>query len=71
MSLCSWRRASNDETWLYHLKRGDYSRWFRDTIKDEPLAQETMGGENYDGLPASDSRLKIKKPIETRYSTAA
>src|SRR5262249_12127523 len=30
----------DDETWLHHLRRGDYSSWFRFTIKDEELAAE-------------------------------
>jgi hydroxymethylpyrimidine pyrophosphatase-like HAD family hydrolase len=25
----------DDETWLHHLQRRDYSRWFREAIKDE------------------------------------
>ena len=24
----------NEETWLFHLYRGDYSRWFREAVKD-------------------------------------
>ena len=25
----------DDETWLHHLRQGDYDRWFREIIKDE------------------------------------
>jgi hypothetical protein len=27
----------DDETWLYHLRRGDYENWFRSTIRDSDL----------------------------------
>ena len=30
----------DDETWLHHLRAGDYSRWFREGIKDDALADE-------------------------------
>src|SRR5262249_30238630 len=30
----------DDATWLHHLHRGDYARWFRDAIKDDDLAAE-------------------------------
>jgi hydroxymethylpyrimidine pyrophosphatase-like HAD family hydrolase len=60
----------DDETWLYHLKRGDYTQWFREIIKDEPLAQDAAKVEADDGLSAKDSRGKIKEAIETRYTAA-
>ncbi|HET6468303.1 MAG TPA: HAD-IIB family hydrolase, partial [Geminicoccaceae bacterium] len=28
----------DDDTWLHHLRAGDYSRWCRESIKDEELA---------------------------------
>jgi hypothetical protein len=30
----------HDETWIFHLKRGDYSSWFDRIIKDNDLAEE-------------------------------
>ena len=30
----------DDATWLHHLRRGDYARWFRTAIKDDELADE-------------------------------
>ena len=30
----------DEETWLFHLHRGDYSRWFRAAVKDPYLADQ-------------------------------
>jgi len=61
----------DDETWNYHLRRGDYSRWFRKEIKDEELAAQSERVESSDGIPASESRKLIKKAIEERYTLPA
>jgi hypothetical protein len=61
----------DDETWLYHLQQGDYSRWFREAIKDESLAQEALEIENTAFQTASDSRAAIKAAIEQRYTLPA
>jgi len=28
----------DDETWLYHLHRNDYSKWFKYAVKDPVLS---------------------------------
>jgi hydroxymethylpyrimidine pyrophosphatase-like HAD family hydrolase len=58
----------DDETWLHHLRSQDYSRWFREAIKDEDLASEAAGVERDPSLPAKDSRDLIKAAIERRYT---
>jgi hypothetical protein len=58
----------DDETWLHHLRNQDYSRWFREAIKDEDLASEAAGVERDPSLPARDSRDLIKAAIERRYT---
>lgn len=58
----------DDETWDYHRKRGDYSSWFRSSIKDEILADDAARIEASDELSMSDSRKKIGEAIERRYT---
>ncbi len=36
--FCQIAEGIGDETWLYHLRRHDYSRWMRDVIKNRDLA---------------------------------
>lgn len=60
----------DDETWMYHLKRGDISFWLRDSIKDEALAS---AADRVEGLEVSprESRVMIKEAIEERYTAPA
>jgi hypothetical protein len=60
----------DDETWLYHLKQGDYSHWIRDAIKDEALAAQIAGIEQA-GLAPAESRARVKEAIESQYTSAA
>ena len=57
----------DEETWLYHLRRGDYSEWFRTRIKDEQMAAEAEGIEREPQLAADESRARIRELIERHY----
>jgi haloacid dehalogenase-like hydrolase len=58
----------DDDTWLHHLRRGEYSDWFRRVIKDEDLADDAARVENDSGLTAKESRARIRDMIERRYT---
>ena len=60
----------DDATWLHHLERGDYSRWFREAIKNEDLAREAAAIEQA-AAPASESRARIRAAIDRRYTLPA
>jgi hypothetical protein len=61
----------DDDTWLFHLRRGDYSRWFRQIIKDTDLAAATEEVEKDEKLSAPESRARIVEAIEQRYTLPA
>lgn len=60
----------DDETWLYHLKRGEYSDWMRWAIKDDELVAEVEAVERESSDP-KESRERVKDAIERRYTAAA
>jgi hypothetical protein len=59
------------ETWLYHLRRGDYSRWFHDVIKDPGLAVDGEAVERNEHLSAAESRQAVREIIQRRYTLPA
>jgi hypothetical protein len=58
----------DDETWLFHLQRGDYSRWLREVIKDPRLADLVQGTERQPDLPPAHSRRLVRDAIAARYT---
>jgi hypothetical protein len=58
----------DEETWLFHLHRGDYSRWFRDAVKDRYLADQTEHIEQRRDLRPIETRKLIRSFIEARYT---
>lgn len=61
----------DDETWLFHLRRGDYSRWFREAIKDPELAEAARKIEHMTDRPPKETRALVRRQIETRYTAPA
>jgi hypothetical protein len=61
----------DDETWLHHLRQGDYSTWFRERMNDKELADEVASIEEDRSLDAAQSRTRIKSSIEQRYTAPA
>ena len=60
----------DDETWEYHLHKGDYSIWFREMIKDEDLSKEVAVIEK-ENLGPDESKNAIRDAIEKRYTAPA
>jgi hypothetical protein len=58
----------HEETWLHHLHRGDYSKWFRDSVKDPYLADQMERIEQRQGLTPAETRAMARRLIESRYT---
>ncbi|MHB1413967.1 MAG: HAD-IIB family hydrolase [Chloroflexota bacterium] len=61
----------DDETWLYHLRQGDYSHWLREAVKDGDLAEEVERIERSPDGRARESRTRVRRAIEERYAPPA
>ena len=54
------------DTWVYHLKRKDLTKWFRDTVHDEELANEAELAEGMGDAAAG--RRRVLDMIGQRYT---
>ncbi len=61
----------DDATWLFHLRRGDYARWFEEAIKDRSLADLARQLEDADGLTPEEGRRRLREAIEQTYTLPA
>jgi hypothetical protein len=61
----------DDDTWLFHLRQGEISRWLRQGIKDEPLATQAAAIEKNAQLDAASSRKQLRELIEATYTLPA
>jgi hydroxymethylpyrimidine pyrophosphatase-like HAD family hydrolase len=61
----------DDDTWTYHFRRADYSRWFRDVIKDKELAAAATAVERDRFSSREDALAALRTAVESRYTLPA
>jgi hypothetical protein len=61
----------DDETWEFHRRKGDYSKWVRAQIKDNQLADELAELELDAEADPKDTRAAVRAAIEARYTLPA
>ena len=54
----------DDHTWLHHLHLHDYSRWMREMLDDEKLADAVREIETDGTLDPQESRQRVRAAIE-------
>ncbi len=58
----------DDDTWKFHLAAGDYSRWFRERIKDDILATEAAALETAPEESPRAGRERMREIVEKHYT---
>lgn len=61
----------DDDTWDFHLRRGDYTNWFRHVIKDDELADAAEKIASQANLSPEKTRAAVRKEVEERYTLPA
>jgi hydroxymethylpyrimidine pyrophosphatase-like HAD family hydrolase len=69
--FCQIAEGIDEQTWMFHLRRHDYSRWFRDAVRDRYLADQAENVERRTDLPASQTRFLIRDLVCARYTLPA
>lgn len=66
--FCQIAEGIDEETWMYHLRRGDYSRWLRHSVRDDFLAGEAERIEQETDIDPPRTRRMIIDLIRSRYT---
>ncbi len=70
MMFIQMAEGVDDDTWMYHLGRKEYSEWFRNSVHDDELADFTAKIEDTE-TDASASKEAILYRIKERYTAPA
>jgi hydroxymethylpyrimidine pyrophosphatase-like HAD family hydrolase len=66
--FCQIAEGIDEATWMFHLRRHDYSFWFRQSIKDCYLADETERIERRMDLSPQQTRDLVRELVGARYT---
>lgn len=66
--FCQVAEGIDEPTWMFHLRRGDYSRWFRRAVKDDYLADEMERIERRNDVSAEQARYLVRELVAARYT---
>ena len=66
--FCQIAEGIDEPTWMFHLRRSDYSRWFRNAVKDSHLADEMERIERRDDLSPELARHLVRELVAARYT---
>jgi hypothetical protein len=69
--FCQIAEGIDEPTWMFHLRSQDYSRWFRDAIKDDYLADEMERIERRVDLSPEQARHLVRELVAARYTLPA
>jgi HAD superfamily hydrolase (TIGR01484 family) len=61
----------DDDTWMHHLKKGDYSDWMRNAIKDDDLGDRIAAIEGEREISPEESRKQVRAAVEEQYTLPA
>lgn len=61
----------DDETWDFHLRSHDYSRWLRESVKDQAVADKVNAIEDDETLPSKESRERVLNVLREHYTAPA
>jgi hydroxymethylpyrimidine pyrophosphatase-like HAD family hydrolase len=66
--FCQIAEGIDEPTWMFHLRQSDYSRWFRDAVKDNFLADEMERIERRNDLSPQQARHLVRELVAARYT---
>jgi HAD superfamily hydrolase (TIGR01484 family) len=69
--FCQLAEGVDDATWDFHLRNGDYGKWFQSSINDESLASEARRICDLADLPASETKNLLLTAIKRDYTLAS
>ncbi len=66
--FCELAEGVDDATWEHHRRRGEYSAWLREMIKDPELGQEAEEVEMAKEFAVGEARRRLLEAIRRRYA---